>query len=70
MLDIVLPRNETRVRGLGFDLDYGIDMQTYWIWLWLHTSIAGVVVIFNSIAADIMFIVFTIHTCYLFAIVK
>ncbi|XP_032686490.1 uncharacterized protein LOC116851300 [Odontomachus brunneus] len=70
MLDIVLPRNETRVRSLAFELDYGIDMQTYWFWLWLHTSVAGVLVIFNSIAADITFITFTIHVCYLFAIVK
>ncbi|XP_014476948.1 PREDICTED: uncharacterized protein LOC106745656, partial [Dinoponera quadriceps] len=70
VLDIVLPRNETRIRGLGFDLDYGVDMQVYWFWLWLHTNIAGIVVMFNIIAADIMFITLTIHTCYLFAIVR
>lgn len=69
ILDIVLPRNETRVKSLGFDLDYGVDMQVYWFWLWLHTSMAGIVVIFNIIAADNMFITLTIHICYLFAIV-
>lgn len=70
MLDIVLPRNETRTKGLGFDLDYGVDMQIYWFWLWIHTSMAGVVVIFNIIAADIMFITLTNHICYLFATVR
>lgn len=70
ILDIVSPRNETRARNLGFDLDYGVDMQTYWFWLWLHTSVTGVMVIFNIIASDLMFITFNVHTCYMFAIVK
>ncbi|XP_032686526.1 odorant receptor 23a-like [Odontomachus brunneus] len=70
ILDIVLPRNETRVRVLGFDLDYGIDMQTYWVWLWLHTSVAGVAVIFNIVGSGVIFITLTIHSCCLFEITR
>lgn len=70
VLDIFLPLNETRPRSLGFDLDYGIDPQTYWFWLWLHTSMAGTVVIFNIIAADAMYVTLIIHGCYLFAIAR
>lgn len=70
ILDIVLPRNETRVKYLGFDLDYGIDMQTYWFWLWMHTNVAGTVVIFNIIGADVIYIMLAIHACCLFAITR
>lgn len=70
ILDIVSPRNETRIRVLAFDVDYGVDMQIYWIWLWLHTSMAVAVFLLNLIATDLMFITFNVHACYLYAVVK
>lgn len=70
ILDVVLPKNETRIRSLSFDLDYGIDMQEYWFWLWLHSSMAAIIVVFNIIAGDVMFITLNMHTCYLFAMAR
>ncbi|XP_032686514.1 uncharacterized protein LOC116851321 [Odontomachus brunneus] len=70
ILDIILPKNETRMRYLAFELNYGIDLQTYWFWLWLHTSLAGVVVIINVIATDTTYITLILHCCYMFAIVR
>ncbi|XP_019696169.1 odorant receptor 24a-like [Harpegnathos saltator] len=70
MLDIILPRNETRVRSLGFDLDYGVNMQTYWFWLWLHTCVAGTMVICNIVGADVIYVTLTVHASCLFEITR
>ncbi|XP_032686507.1 odorant receptor 13a-like isoform X2 [Odontomachus brunneus] len=70
IMDIVLPRNETRMRYLGFELDYGIDQETYWFWIWLHSSTAGGFITLNVLAADAMYVTLMFHGCYMFAIVR
>ncbi|XP_032686517.1 odorant receptor 13a-like [Odontomachus brunneus] len=70
LLDIILPKNETRVRYLAFELNYGIDLQTYWFWLWLHVCLTAVFVMLNYTAADIMYVTLMLHGCYMFAIVR
>jgi len=70
MLDIIVPHNETRTKSLAFELDYGIDLQTHWLWLWLHTCTTSSATILNIIGADLIYVTFTLHACYLFVIVR
>ncbi|XP_067209602.1 odorant receptor 13a-like isoform X2 [Linepithema humile] len=71
IMDIIAPKNETREKHLAFEVEYfGLDQQTYWVWLWLHNNTTLVTCVLNIVGADLMYVMFILHACYLFVCVR
>ncbi|EFN79859.1 hypothetical protein EAI_11065 [Harpegnathos saltator] len=66
LLDILLPRNESRPRQLAIYAEFGVDKDEYFAPIFSYTSIMIIVGISIMVAADTMHMACTAHACGLF----
>ncbi|XP_053997921.1 uncharacterized protein LOC128886783 [Hylaeus anthracinus] len=68
LLDMVLPRNETRLRQQMFELNYLVDGDEYFYPIYFHLMCTFTIVCVLLYTVDCQYMVFSHHTCGLFAI--
>lgn len=70
LIDFIIPSNHSEEKSFPIELDYGVDTQQYFYYLFIH-SYMTIAMIANLIAScDTMYMLYAQHGCALFAIVR
>ncbi|XP_076168801.1 odorant receptor Or2-like [Ptiloglossa arizonensis] len=67
-LDIVLPLNETRLRQQIFKLNYLVDGDEYFYYIYFHLVWSSTVIVVIIVSVDSSYMLITHHVCGLFAV--
>lgn len=70
LIDFIIPSNHSEEKSFPIELDYGVDTQHYFYYLFIH-SYMTIAMIANLIAScDTTYMLYAQHGCALFAIVR
>ncbi|XP_043587206.1 odorant receptor 13a-like [Bombus pyrosoma] len=70
LIDFIIPSNHSEEKSFPIELDYGVDTQQYFYYLFIH-SYMTIAMIANLIAScDTTYMLYAQHGCALFAIVS
>lgn len=70
LIDFIIPSNHSEEKSFPIELDYGVDTQQYFYYLFIH-SYMTIAMIANLIAScDTTYMLYAQHGCALFAIVR